>query len=50
MTTNKKQTFLKLNNDMIKKLMILVLVALTCLSASAQVEFGAKVGLDLTNF
>lgn len=41
---------MKPNNDMKKKLMILILVALTCMSASAQVKFGAKVGLDLTNF
>ena len=33
-----------------KKLMTLLLVLLACLSASAQVKFGAKVGLDLTNF
>ena len=41
---------MKPNNDMKKKLMILILVALTCMSASAQVKFGAKVGLDFTNF
>ena len=34
---------------MTKKLMIL-LAMLACVSASAQVKFGAKVGLDLTNF
>ncbi len=33
-----------------KKLMTLLLVALTCLSASAQVRFGVKGGLDLANF
>ena len=41
---------MKPNNDMKKKLMILILVALTCMSASAQVKFGAKVGLAFTNF
>ena len=33
-----------------KKLMTLMLAMLACMSASAQVKFGAKVGLDLTNF
>ena len=33
-----------------KKLMTLLLVMLACMSASAQVQFGAKVGVDLTNF
>ena len=33
----------------IKKL-IMLLAMLACMSASAQVKFGAKVGLDLTNF
>ena len=33
-----------------KKLMTLVVAMLACMSASAQVQFGAKVGLDLTNF
>jgi hypothetical protein len=33
-----------------KKLMTLLLAMLPCMSASAQVQFGAKVGLDLTNF
>ena len=33
-----------------KKLMSLLLAMLACMSASAQVKFGAKVGLDLTNF
>ena len=33
-----------------KKLMTLLLALLACMSASAQVQFGAKVGLDLTNF
>ena len=34
---------------MTKKL-IMLLAMLACMSASAQVKFGAKVGLDLTNF
>ncbi|MBR5170326.1 MAG: PorT family protein [Muribaculaceae bacterium] len=33
-----------------KKLITLLLAMLACMSASAQVKFGAKVGLDLTNF
>ena len=33
-----------------KRLMTLMLALLACMSASAQVKFGAKVGLDLTNF
>ena len=33
-----------------KKLMAVLLAMLACMSASAQVRFGAKVGLDLTNF
>ena len=33
-----------------KKLMILLLAMLALLSSSAQVQFGAKVGFDLTNF
>ena len=33
-----------------KKLITLLLAVLACMSASAQVKFGAKVGLDLTNF
>ena len=33
-----------------KKLMAVLLAMLACMSASAQVKFGAKVGLDLTNF
>lgn len=33
-----------------KKLMTVLLAMLACMSASAQVKFGAKVGLDLTNF
>ena len=33
-----------------KKKLILLLAMLACMSASAQVQFGAKVGLDLTNF
>ena len=32
------------------KLMTLLLVVLVCISANAQVQFGAKAGLDLTNF
>ena len=35
---------------MTKKLMTLLLAMLVCMSASAQVQFGAKVGFDLTNF
>ena len=35
---------------MTKKLMILLLAVLAGLSASAQVQFGAKAGFDLTNF
>ena len=33
-----------------KKLIVLLLAMLACMSASAQVKFGTKVGLDLTNF
>ena len=33
-----------------KKKLIMMLAMLACMSASAQVKFGAKVGLDLTNF
>ena len=33
-----------------KKLMAVLLAMLACMSASAQVKFGAKVGLDLTTF
>lgn len=33
-----------------KKLMTLLLAMLVCMIASAQVQFGAKVSLDLTNF
>ena len=33
-----------------KKLIAMLLVMLASMSASAQVQFGAKVGLDLTNF
>ena len=33
-----------------KKKLIMLLAVLACMSASAQVKFGAKVGLDLTNF
>ena len=33
-----------------KKLMTLLLVMMACMSASAQVQYGAKVGFDLTNF
>ena len=35
---------------MTKKLIALVLVIVACLSANAQLQFGTKVGLDLTNF
>lgn len=34
----------------IKKKMTLLLAMLACMSVSAQVQFGAKVGFDLTNF
>jgi len=33
-----------------KKKLIMLLAMLACMSASAQVKFGAKVGVDLTNF
>ena len=33
-----------------KRLMTLLLAVLACMSVSAQVQFGAKVGVDLTNF
>ncbi len=33
-----------------KKLMTVLLAMLACMSASAQVKFGAKVGVDLTNY
>lgn len=33
-----------------KKLMTLLLAMMACMSANAQIQFGAKVGLDLTNF
>lgn len=33
-----------------KKLILTMLAVLACMSASAQVKFGAKVGLDLTNY
>ena len=33
-----------------KKKLIMLLAMLACMNASAQVKFGAKVGLDLTNF
>ena len=35
---------------MMKKAMILIASAIVCLSASAQVQFGFKVGVDATNF
>ena len=33
-----------------KKVFVLIAAAIVCMSASAQVQFGAKVGFDLTNF
>lgn len=33
-----------------KKMFVLIAAAIVCMSASAQVQFGAKVGVDLTNF
>jgi long-subunit fatty acid transport protein len=33
-----------------KKVLTLIAAAMLCMSASAQVQFGAKVGFDLTNF
>ena len=33
-----------------KKVLTLIAAAILCMSASAQVQFGAKVGFDLTNF
>lgn len=33
-----------------KKIFVLIAAAIVCMSASAQVQFGAKVGFDLTNF
>ena len=33
-----------------KKLFVLIAAAIVCMSASAQVQFGAKVGVDATNF
>lgn len=33
-----------------KKFFVLIAAAIVCMSASAQVQFGAKVGFDLTNF
>ena len=35
---------------MMKKVFILIAAAIVCLSASAQVQFGFKVGVDATNF
>ena len=33
-----------------KKFFVLIAAAIVCMSASAQVQFGAKVGFDMTNF
>ena len=33
-----------------KKVLVLIAAAIVCISASAQVQFGAKVGVDMTNF
>ena len=33
-----------------KKMFVLIAAAIVCMSASAQVQFGGKVGFDLTNF
>ena len=33
-----------------KKTLVLIAAAIVCMSASAQVQFGAKVGFDMTNF
>lgn len=33
-----------------KKVFVLIAIAIVCLSASAQVQFGVKVGVDATNF
>ena len=33
-----------------KKMFALIAAAIVCVSASAQVQFGAKVGFDMTNF
>ena len=33
-----------------KKVFVLIAAAIVCMSASAQVQFGAKVGVDMTNF
>ena len=33
-----------------KKMLVLIAAAIVCMSASAQVQFGAKVGFDMTNF
>ena len=33
-----------------KKMLVLIAAAIVCMSASAQVQFGGKVGFDLTNF
>ena len=33
-----------------KKLFVLIAAAIVCMSASAQVQFGAKAGFDMTNF
>ena len=33
-----------------KKVLVLIAAAIVCISASAQVQFGAKVGVDATNF
>ena len=33
-----------------KKFFVLIAAAIVCMSASAQIQFGAKVGFDMTNF
>ena len=33
-----------------KKALVLIAAAIVCMSASAQVQFGAKVGFDMTNY
>ncbi len=35
---------------MMKKVIVMIAAAIVCLSASAQVQFGFKVGIDATNF
>jgi len=42
--------FNKKNDTIMKKILTLVAAAIVCMGASAQVQFGGKVGFDLTNF